>query len=69
MTVGPSPPTMSVNARFKDLEKILFEIVDGLQGLADDIDYGKAKTYSLQKRIAALEEKLGIQEHGLDTPD
>ena len=67
MTVGPSHPIMSMNARFKDLEKILFQVVDGLQGLAEDIDYNKAKNYSLQKRVAALEEELRISKSGAST--
>ena len=60
---------MSDKARFQGIEEILVEIAGGLSALGDEVQYDRKKTHQLQKRIIALEEKLGIQELGSDSPN
>ena len=53
---------MSLQARLKKIDLINEEICEGFERLAAQAKYDREKVYSLQKRIAALEEKLSVRE-------
>lgn len=53
---------MGMQARLNKLDLINEEICEALFRLEAQAKYDREKVYSLQKRIAALEEKLSVRE-------
>lgn len=53
---------MGMSARLNKLDLINEELCEALFRLEAQAKYDREKTYSLQKRIAALEEKLSVRQ-------
>ena len=62
MTVGPTHPIMSLQARIKNLERIIDEAGDAIEGLIEIAEVSERRISRLSDRITALEEKLCISE-------
>ena len=69
MTVGPSHPIMSLQARIKNLERIIDEAGDTIEGLIEIAEVSERRTSRLSDRITALEEELRISKSGASSPN
>ena len=62
MTVGPSHPTMSKEARIKKIDLINEALCQAVEALAEEAEYDRKKAHSLQKRLDVVEKKLRLYE-------
>ena len=67
MTVGPSHPIMSLQARIKTLERVIDEVGDTIEGLIEIAEAYEERSVQLQKRVTSLEEELRIPKPGVST--
>ena len=62
MTVGPTHPIMSLQARIKNLERVMDEAGDVIEGLIEVAEAYEKRAHELQERLTVMEEKLKFYE-------
>jgi uncharacterized coiled-coil protein SlyX len=60
---------MSLQARIKNLERIIDEAGDAIEGLIDIGEISERRISRLSDRITALEEELRISKSGVSSPN